>query len=123
MSKVDLVVLGFLKRKPEYGYEIIQLIKKHHIDVWADIKLTTVYKVLQRLQLKKLISGKLEYDPKNPPKTVFSINEKGSDYLKKLLSDILLNDSTTDRDFWLSMLFIKKNISKELFVEALTKRE
>jgi len=85
MSKADLVVLGFLNHKPMHGYEIVQWLKIHHLDKWAEVKLASVYKSLQRLNKKGLIEGEIEYDGNKPPRTVYSIKENGVKKFHKLL--------------------------------------
>ncbi|MBN1326642.1 MAG: PadR family transcriptional regulator, partial [Candidatus Cloacimonetes bacterium] len=86
MSKSDMVVLGFLHIKPMYGYEIIQFLQERELDVWAGIKMASVYKALHRLEQKQYITGKQITEGNNPTRTVFSLTSTGIDYFRKILS-------------------------------------
>lgn len=122
MNKSDLVVLGFLNRKPMYGYEIIQFTKMHALDVWAGIKMPSMYKALQRLEAKKYISGKQVVEGNNPPRTVFTITKKGIQYFREILKYFLGSKSELNVDFWMAISFMAKGISKELFLQLLDQR-
>ncbi len=122
MNKSDLVVLGFLNRKPMYGYEIIQFTKMHALDVWAGIKMPSMYKALQRLEAKKCISGKQVVEGNNPPRTVFTITKKGIQYFREILKYFLGSKSELNVDFWMAISFMAKGISKELFLQFLDQR-
>ena len=122
MNKSDLVVLGFLNRKPMYGYEIIQFTKMHALDVWAGVKMPSIYKALQRLEVKKYISGKQVVEGNNPPRKVFTITKKGIQYFREILKYFLGSKSELNVDFWMAISFMAKGISKELFLQLLDQR-
>ncbi len=122
MNKSDLVVLGFLNKKPMYGYEIIQFTKMHALDVWAGVKMPSMYKALQRLESKKYISGKQVVEGNNPPRKVFTITKKGIQYFREIIKYFLASKSELNVDFWMAISFMAKAISKELFLKLLDKR-
>ncbi len=122
MNKSDLVVLGFLNRKPMYGYEIIQFTKMHALDVWAGIKMPSIYKALQRLETKKYISGKKVIEGNNPPRKVFTITKTGTQHFRKILEYFLESKSELNVDFWMAISFMGNGITKKLFLQLLEKR-
>lgn len=122
MNKSDLVVLGFLNRKPMYGYEIIQFTKMHALDVWAGVKMPSIYKALQRLETNKYITGKQVVEGNNPPRKVFTITKKGIQYFREILKYFLGSKSELNVDFWMAISFMAKGISKELFLQLLDQR-
>jgi len=122
MNKSDLVVLGFLNRKPMYGYEIIQFTKMHALDVWAGIKMPSIYKALQRLEAKKYISGKQVLEGNNPPRKVFTITKTGIEHFRKILLYFLESKGEQNADFWMAISFMGNGISKKLFLQLLDKR-
>ncbi len=122
MNKSDLVILGFLNRKPMYGYEIIQFTKMHALDVWAGVKMPSIYKALQRLETNKCISGKQIVEGNNPPRKVFTITKKGTQYFREIIKYYLESKSELNVDFWMATSFMGKGISKELFLQFLDKR-
>ena len=112
MNKSDLVVLGFLNRKPMYGYEIIQYTKMHALDVWAGVKMPSIYKALQRLETNKYISGKQIVEGNNPPRKVFTIKKIGTQYFREILKYFLGSKSELNVDFWMATSFMGKGIKK-----------
>ena len=122
MNKSDLVVLGFLNRKPMYGYEIIQYTKLHALDVWAGVKMPSIYKALQRLETNKYISGKQIVEGNNPPRKVFTITKKGTQYFREIMKHFLGSKSELNVDFWMATSFMGKGIKKELFFQFLDER-
>jgi DNA-binding PadR family transcriptional regulator len=122
MSKADLVVLGFLNHKPMHGYEILQWLKIHHLETWAEVKLPSVYKSLQRLNEQGFIKGETEYDGNKPPRTIFSINEKGIYRFRKLLKQFLAAEKCSSKDFWTAIAMMKKGIEKSEFLIMLNNR-
>ena len=122
MNKSDLVVLGFLNRKPMYGYEIIQFTKMHALDVWAGIKMPSIYKALQRLETNKYISGKQIVEGNNPPRKVFTITKKGIQYFREIMKYFLGSKSELNVDFWMAISFMGNGISKKMFLQLLEKQ-
>jgi DNA-binding PadR family transcriptional regulator len=122
MNKSDLVVLGFLNRKPMYGYELIQFTKMHALDVWAGIKMPSMYKALQRLEAKKYISGKQVVEGNNPPRKVFTITKNGIQHFREILKYFLASKSELNVDFWMAISFMGKGITKKIFLQLLDKR-
>ena len=122
MNKSDLVVLGFLNRKSMYGYEIIQFTKMHALDVWAGIKMPSMYKALQRLETRKYTSGKQVIEGNNPPRKVFTITKKGIQYFREILKYFLGSKSELNVDFWMAISFMVKGITKNVFLQLLDKR-
>ncbi len=107
MSKVHLAVLGFINYKPMYGYEILNTISTRKMDIWAGIKMPSVYNALQHLEEKKYIVGEQQIEGNNPPRMVYSISKEGKAYLIKLLNQYLLNEGM-DTNFWFALSFVYK---------------
>ncbi len=122
MNKSDLVVLGFLRHKSMYGYEIIQWLKKHHMDKWADVKMPSVYKAMQRLEKKGYISGEKVIEGNNPPRTVFSMTEKGREFLLEMLEHFMVK-SENPHDFWIGICFLNQGFTKKKFLRILAERK
>ena len=122
MNKSDLVVLGFLHRKSMYGYEIIQWLKKHRMDKWADVKMPSVYKAMQRLEKNGFTSGEKIVEGNNPPRTVFSITEKGKEFLMEMLAHFMIK-SENPKDFWVGISFLNQGFTKKKFMQILAERK
>jgi len=122
MSKSDMVVLGFLNIKPMYGYEIIQFVQQRQLDVWAGIKMPSVYKALHRLEKKDYIEGKQITEGNNPPRTVYSQTKAGKKYFRTVLEHYLNQKNLLSQDFWLTISFIYKNIDRNCLVQSIDRK-
>ncbi len=122
MSKAHLVVLGFVNRKPMYGYEIIQIIVKKKLNIWANIKLPSIYKAMQVLEEKGYLLGKQETEGNNPPRTVYSLTESGKEYYNKVLLSFIEESSEQHHQFWFALSLLDKELSKKDFLKILWNR-
>jgi DNA-binding PadR family transcriptional regulator len=125
MSRLDLVVLGFLNRQSMHGYEIIGYFEKRGIEMWTRVKTPSVYKALQRLAKKGYITGEMKQEGNNPPRKVFTITSTGKEYFIETLRSFLWGKGQfqTPFDFWNAFRFIQKNITHAEFLRVLENRE
>lgn len=119
-----LVVLGFLKRKPLYGYEIKQLIEKEMGD-WTNIAFGSIYFALSQLNKEGYIKQiSTERQESRPAKIIYEITEKGEKEFTKLLLAVWKKN---ERHYFLidiAFFFfnfipkakIKKYLRKKLFI-------
>ncbi|MCD6177480.1 MAG: PadR family transcriptional regulator [Candidatus Cloacimonetes bacterium] len=123
MSKIDLVVLGFLKRKPMHGYEMAGFFEKRGIDMWIKIKTPSIYKALNRLKEKELVSYKFLQSENSPSRKVYSITKSGEEYFNELLHSILIDDKIISPfDFWNALRFAQDNLTKNQFITIINTR-
>ncbi|HOD53945.1 MAG TPA: PadR family transcriptional regulator [Candidatus Cloacimonadota bacterium] len=121
MSKVHLTVLGFINFKPMHGYEIMNTIKTKGMDIWAGIKMPSVYNALQHLENKAYIKGTQEVEGNNPPRNVYHMTDSGLKYFKKLILSYLQND-VVGVDYWLAISFTYRTMSKNEYIALLNSR-
>lgn len=80
-----LVILGFLKRRPLYGYEIKQWIE-HIMGDWANIAFGSIYFALGKLTKDGFIRKKETTQEGNrPSRNIYQITETGKREFLKLL--------------------------------------
>ena len=125
MSRLDLVVLGFLNRQPMHGYEIIGYFEKRGIEMWTRVKTPSVYKTLQRLEKQGFITGEMKQEGNNPPRKVFTITNEGKEHFMQLLNSFLWekDQSHTPMDFWNAFRFVKKNVTLSEFMKIIENHE
>ncbi|GEM_PF-305094 len=82
----DLLILGFVSRRPTYGHEIKQRILTTHAEEWVKVSQPHIYYVLEKLQKAGYLSSKEERVGNTPPRTVYTITEKGRGALKTMLT-------------------------------------
>ncbi|MCD4651982.1 MAG: PadR family transcriptional regulator [Candidatus Cloacimonetes bacterium] len=118
MSRNNLVVLGLLNEKPCYGYEMKWAIEHRELNLWAQIKLPSIYKAINTLEEKGYITGKKEIIGNTPPRTVYKLTESGKAYLRTLVLKYLTTMGC-GKNFTLGCAFMLNIISLETFLSTL----
>jgi len=82
-----LVILGLLRERPLYGYEIKQIIEEHMGD-WTSIAFGSIYFALDKLAEETYVEKIGVEQPGNrPSRSVFQITNAGRDEFKRLLHE------------------------------------
>ena len=80
-----LVILGLLRQRPLYGYEIKQVIEEHMGD-WTSIAFGSIYFALDKLAEEGLIEKVATEQPgSRPSRSVYQITGKGEEEFLRLL--------------------------------------
>ncbi len=89
---VRLVILGLLRERPLYGYEIKQIIEDHMND-WTSIAFGSIYFALDKLAEEGFIQKMdVEQQGKRPSRTVYQISEDGRKEFLRLLRENWQNE-------------------------------
>jgi DNA-binding PadR family transcriptional regulator len=107
MSKNELVVLGFLNQKPMHGYQLHQEIEKTGMEIWAEVKLSSIYNTLNRLEVKHMVEAKREKPGKMPERSVYHVTKGGKEKLASLLEQVLSDNRIRPANLMLGIFFIK----------------
>ena len=74
------IVLALLSGRPAYGYEITAWLREQG---FSDIVEGTVYALLVRVEQRGLVHVEKVPSEKGPPRKVYSLNERGRQYLEE----------------------------------------
>ena len=120
----DLLILGFVSKRPTYGHEIKQRIATTYAERWVRISQPHIYYVLEKLKKAKYLTSREEKVGNTPPRTVYAITEKGRRALETMLrSDkFLREDYSLDFYVVLAMLGFTGSLSSEESVAIIEKR-
>lgn len=84
---VRLVILGLLRQRALYGYEIKQIIEDHMGD-WTSIAFGSIYFALDKLAEEGFIERiSVEQQGKRPSRSIYEITQSGRDEFLRLLRD------------------------------------
>jgi len=84
---VRLVILGLLRERPLYGYEIKQIIEEHMSD-WTSIAFGSIYFALEKLAEEKFVSKvEIEQAGRRPSRSVYEITQTGREEFSRLLRE------------------------------------
>ena len=93
ISEKEVVLLGLIAEGPIHAYGLLQKMRERHITEWADIGFSSIYRVLDVLTKKRLISMRLEQGGPGAARKVHEITERGRAALGSGVVDFL-NDMT-----------------------------
>lgn len=83
-----LVILGLLRERPLYGYEIKHIVKEHMGD-WTNIAFGSIYFALKKLAEEELVEKvATEQEGNRPSRHVYQITEAGRDEFLRLLREL-----------------------------------
>jgi len=83
-----LVILGLLRERPLYGYELKQIIEEHMGD-WTNIAFGSIYYALGKLDEEGLIEQvAVEQEGRRPSRSVYQITEAGQAEFLRLLREV-----------------------------------
>ncbi len=99
MSSIDLIILGFVKRKPMSAYEITQYIEFKRMKKWIKIASPTIYQNIKKLAAKNYIIGKTIKEGEMPEKVIYNITESGEEYFLRLMNRFSANPGKIFFDF------------------------
>jgi DNA-binding PadR family transcriptional regulator len=94
---VRMVILGLLRDRPLYGYEIKQIIEEHMND-WTSIAFGSIYFALDKLAEEKFVEKiSIEKDGNRPSRSVYQITYTGREEFLRLLRE---NWQTVERQYF-----------------------
>jgi DNA-binding PadR family transcriptional regulator len=92
---MEIAVLSLLCEKPMHGYEIEKTIEERNMRYWTEISFPSIYKILQKLEDKELITAEIKLSKNNLSQKIYTATEKGQQTLKSSIMDILSNVEKT----------------------------
>jgi DNA-binding PadR family transcriptional regulator len=101
-----LVILGFLRGRPLYGYEIKQMIE-HVMGDWTNIAFGSIYFALKKLAEEKFVEKVgTEQEGGRPSRTIYQITDAGREEFMRLLRKMwdTVERQTFDFDIGLSFM-------------------
>lgn len=122
MTRNELVVLGLLREKPMYGYQLYQEVERREMEHWAQVNLASIYNTLNRLQKDKLIQGKGEKPGKMPERKVYHITSGGRKRLEDLVQ-MALNEQKMPQDSFIVGVAFLQGLSRGKILGALAKKK
>ncbi len=86
---VDQIVCSFLYYKQSHGYEIYEILNSNNVEKFMDFSKATIYNSLKRLEKNEMLQSSVVENENKPPKTVYTLNKVGKEYLIELVEESL----------------------------------
>lgn len=89
LSNKEAALLGLLSERPKHAYEIESDIKERDMRYWTEISMSSVYKLLNKLEKDKLLESEMKLSKNNLSQKVYSLTPAGEQVLKEKLEELL----------------------------------
>jgi DNA-binding PadR family transcriptional regulator len=89
LSNAETALLGLLSEQPMYPYQIEQQVKYRDMRSWTDLSMSSIYKLLKKLEKDKLITRKDEVSPENRLQKIYTISDQGKKALQEKIHTLL----------------------------------
>ncbi len=93
---IDLMVLSLLRTGPSYAYELAQRITEIG-DGDYDIKQTTLYSAVKRLEASEHVSSYAGVSPSGKPRTYYRITDAGHAHLAQKVAEWRTTQTVVER--------------------------
>lgn len=109
-----LAILGFLRGRPLYGYELKRMIERVMGD-WTDIAFGSIYYALGKLEEEGFIEQvAIEQEGGRPSRTVYQITAAGQSEFLRLLREVWSSVEQHNFDFDVGLTFMSALPSEEM---------
>jgi DNA-binding PadR family transcriptional regulator len=89
ISNKEAALLCLLSEKPKHAYEIEQDIKQRDMRYWTEISMSSVYKLLNKLERQELLKSTVNLSKNNVAQKVYALTAKGRKAFKEKVAQLL----------------------------------
>jgi PadR family transcriptional regulator, regulatory protein AphA len=89
LSNPETALLGLLSEQPMYPYQIEQEVKNRSMRYWADLSMSSIYKLLRKLETENLVTRQNQVSDGNRLQKLYSLSETGKTVLQEKVEEIL----------------------------------
>lgn len=89
ISNAEAALLGLISEGPMHPYQIEQEVKYRDMRFWTELSMSSIYKLLRRLEKEGLVSREDKVSPENRLRKLYSISKEGKKALKMKIEHIL----------------------------------
>jgi DNA-binding PadR family transcriptional regulator len=89
ISNKEAALMGLLSEKPKHAYEIENDIKERDMRYWTEISMSSVYKLLNKLEKEKLLESKIKLSKNNLSQKVYSLTKAGEKVFNEKLKELI----------------------------------
>ena len=120
ISNKEMALLGLLSEKPKHAYEIESDIKERDMRYWTEISKSSIYKLLNKLEKRKLLKSEIKYSEKNVVQKIYSLTDQGKAAFKEKIKQLISNWQPSIHPFDISLANLYL-LGKKQTHEGLTK--
>jgi DNA-binding PadR family transcriptional regulator len=104
-GNAETAILGLLSEGAKHPYQIEKDVEFRSMRTWTDLSMSSIYKLLNRLELDALVNSKTEQTEGNRLRKVYELTPKGESSLMKSLEELLSSHVVAKNPFDLGIYF------------------
>jgi DNA-binding PadR family transcriptional regulator len=89
ISNKEAVLLGLVLEKPKHAYEVEKDIEERDMKYWTEISMSSVYKLLARLEERDLLESEVSLSEKNVAQKIYTVTGQGKKVFKEKIKELL----------------------------------
>ncbi|HLI91259.1 MAG TPA: PadR family transcriptional regulator [Ktedonobacteraceae bacterium] len=123
MHKI-LLLLGLLRRRPKYGYELHQVIQAHG-ELYSDLKKANLYYLLDRLAKDGYLRVQVEPGTRGArgERLIYEITDQGRERFDELLREVLLTYEPVHTGVETAIIFLAQAAPSEAIALLIRRRQ
>lgn len=118
ITNAEAALLGLLAENKKHPYQIEKDVEFRSMRYWTDLSMSSIYKLLIKLEKKQLVQAETEVTQDNRARKVFSLTRKGKTVLMEKIAFLLSNPVETKYPFHVAIynsgVLIKSTVIKSL---------
>ena len=89
LSNAEAALLGLLSEGPMHPYQLEQEVKYRDMRFWTELSMSSIYKLLRKLEKRGLVLKKEQMSPENRLRKPYSVTEGGETALRSKILSLL----------------------------------
>jgi len=119
LTNPELVIVGLVAEKPQYGYQIEQLILQRGMREWTDIGFSSIYYILNKLEDRGLLVSEKHTEGERPARKIYTLTDSGRSEYQEAVRIRLTSPHPRSDDFDIGLANLLA-LDREEQVQALT---
>jgi DNA-binding PadR family transcriptional regulator len=88
ITNAEAALLGLLSEGPKHPYQLEKDVQQRDMRVWTDLSMSSIYKLLRKLERDKLVKSKAEISAGNRTRKTYRLTAAGTKALKAHLRQL-----------------------------------
>ncbi|MBD3167688.1 PadR family transcriptional regulator [bacterium] len=97
LTHAETALLGLLAERPMHAYQIELEVRERDMRYWADLGMSSIYKLLKKFEAEGWVEARLEVSEENRARKVYTLTHGGVEVLQMTLREYL---STPEHTKW-----------------------
>ena len=103
LSNAEAALLGLLAEGPKHPYQIEKDVEYRDMRSWTDLSMSSIYKLLQKLEGKEMVSAETELAEGNRARKTYQITAEGRKALEVKIRSLLRKPVLQKDPFYVGM--------------------